>query len=154
MRRLLAALWPTLVWMGVVFTMSTSVGSPVHSDGIIQPLLRWLDPGISAAAIERAEFLGRKAGHITEYAVLAVLILRSLSLLRAPLSRWSWRLAAIALGASAAYGATDEFHQRFVATRGPSVHDVFIDAGGALVGLTLAFLWQRRTAARVVPAVN
>jgi VanZ family protein len=144
MRRLIVALWPMAAWMALVFVMSTDFASESHTGHILVPLLRFFDPGISPQAIERVHFLVRKAGHVTEYAILALLILRALRVLRAtPVAHWSWSLALTALLASAAYGATDEFHQTFVPSRGPAVHDVVIDSCGAAVGLTLAFLWVR-----------
>lgn len=133
-----------LVWMGVVFCFSTDFGSADHTSRILIPLLRWLDPSITADAIERVHLVVRKAGHVTEYAVLALLILRALRILRPqPVARWSWGLALAALAASAAYGATDEIHQLFVASRGPSIVDVGIDSCGAALGLLLAFVWSR-----------
>lgn len=131
--------------MVVVFCMSTEIGSPTNSGQILERLLHWITPSISPAAFDRIHFLARKACHVTEYAVLAMLTLRALRILRpAPAARWSWSLAFVALGVSAAYGATDEIHQVFVASRGPSVHDVLIDSAGAALGLLLAFLWWRR----------
>ena len=137
-----------VVWMVVVFTMSTEVGSSEHSGRMLYSVLRFIDPHMSFATMERVHFLARKMGHVTEYAVLAVLTLRALRVLGdVPVARWSWPIAFVALGMSAAYGATDEIHQLFVPTRGPSVHDVVIDSCGAAVGLALAFWWKRsRTA--------
>ncbi len=136
-----------VLWMTFVFCMSTDVASSAHTGRILETILHWIDPTISSRAFERVHFVVRKMGHITEYAVLALLTLRALRILRpAPGARWSWPLAFLALGMSAAYGATDEFHQMFVPSRGPSVHDVLIDACGAAVGLTLAFLYRRRAA--------
>jgi VanZ family protein len=138
------ALWPMAIWMAVVFVMSTDFGSSDHSSRILVPLLRWFDPAVTQATIERAHFLVRKAGHVTEYAILALLVLRALRILSSnPPARWSWPLAALALAIAAAYGATDEIHQLFVPSRGPSLHDVMIDSSGAALGLLLAFLWKR-----------
>ena len=36
----------------------------------------------------------------------------------------------------AGFAATDEYHQSFVAGRGPSVRDVCIDTFGAMIGIT------------------
>jgi VanZ family protein len=145
MHRFVRAFWPLAVWLLVVFCMSTDFGSADHTSRILVPLLHWLNPTISDAAVERVHFFVRKAGHVTEYAILALLLLRAVRLSRAtPVTHWSWPTAGLALLASAAYGATDEFHQLFVPSRGPSVHDVMIDTGGALLGLFLAFAWNRR----------
>lgn len=135
------------VWMVIVFCNSLDYGSATHTGAIIATILHWFGITLSPAGFERLHFLIRKMGHITEYAVLALLTLRALRILRPmPIDvRWSWPMAAVALGISAAYGATDEVHQLFVPSRGPSVHDVLIDTCGAAIGLTLAFLYLRRT---------
>ncbi len=154
MSRVARALWPIVLWMAVVFTMSMDFASEAHTSRIIEPLLRWLDPHISFAALERAHFFIRKLAHVTEYAILALLILRGLRILRArPPGVWSWSLAAWTLCASTAYASTDEFHQLFVPSRGPSVHDVMLDSFGAAFGLLLAFGWMRLDRARR-PAEN
>lgn len=78
----------------------------------------------------------RKCAHLTEYAVLAWLLWRAV---RKPDRNnprpWSWREATIAVFMVFAYASTDEFHQRFVPTRTPLVSDVFIDTGGAVIGM-------------------
>lgn len=138
-----------VVWMGVVFLASTELGAESNTSRILVPLLRWFDPQISAAAIDTAHLIVRKTAHVTEYGILAVLVLRTLRLLRVPpLVGWSWPVALWALCASAVYASTDEIHQLFVATRGPSVHDVLIDSCGAAFGLLLAFWWMRHDRAR------
>lgn len=156
MRRFVSAVWPILLWMGVIFLMSTDGASAVQTSRILEPLLHWLDPAMSSDTVERMQSVIRKAAHIAEYAVLAWLILRMGSMLRGPSSsRWSWRAALVAFGASAAYGATDEFHQLFVASRGPSIRDVLIDIAGAVLGLATAFAWHalrnRRRGAATAP---
>jgi VanZ family protein len=144
MNRFLRAAWPMLVWMGVVFCLSSDFASEGHTGRFIVPLLRWLDPTISPMGIARAHLVIRKMGHVTEYAVLALLVLRAVRILwSVPPARWSWPIAALTLAVSAVYGATDEIHQFFVPSRGPSIHDVVIDTCGALLGVLLAFFWSR-----------
>ncbi len=43
----------------------------------------------------------------------------------------------LVLLACALFAASDEFHQTFVKSRTPSVRDVFLDIGGALLGLLI-----------------
>src|SRR5476651_839744 len=64
---------PVILWMGFIFVMSTELGSFAHTSRIIEPLLRWLYPGISAKTVDLVHLLIRKGGHLTEYAVLALL---------------------------------------------------------------------------------
>ncbi len=49
-----------------------------------------------------------------------------------------------ALLGSALFAASDEFHQTFVQSRTPSVHDVFLDVAGALLGLLIVTVFARR----------
>lgn len=134
------------VWMIVVFCNSLDYASSAHTGAMLSKILQWVGLTLSADGFDRLHFFVRKMGHITEYAVMALLTLRALRILRPArvAARWSWPMAFIALGVSAAYGATDEFHQLFVPSRGPSLHDVAIDACGAVIGLMAAFLYFRR----------
>lgn len=107
---------------------------------IIGPLLRWLVPGISDEAIYRVQFAVRKAGHMTEYAVLALLIWRAS---RKPAKNdprpWSWPMAGWAFGGAVLYALSDELHQAFVPSRQAQTGDVLLDTIGA--GLGLLGLW-------------
>lgn len=148
MDRVIRALVPVVIWMAIIFCMSTDVASSAHTSRIIEPLLRWLIPGISTAHLDMVHEVIRKCGHVTEYSIMALLILRALRSLRAtPATLWSWSLAGWALLGSAAYAASDEFHQTFVPSRGPAVHDVVLDSAAAGLALLVAFWWNRRRAA-------
>ena len=141
--RIFRAVWPLLLWMAFVFFMSTEIGAASNTGRVLVPILRWLNPAITDEAIERIHFIVRKCAHVTEYAVLALLVLRALRIWRdRPAGRWSWSLAFAALAISAAYAATDEIHQLWVPDRTPSLHDVMIDSAGAAIGLSLAF-WRK-----------
>ena len=137
-------LWlPVALWMGIIFVASTDLGSGEHTASIIGPVLRWLLPNVTPEQLELAHHLMRKGGHLTEYGILALLVLRAVrgSWLPAP-ERW-WRAAGVALLVAAAYAASDEFHQSFVASRGSSPVDVLIDSTGALLALAAVGLWRR-----------
>ena len=133
---------PVAVWMGFIFVMSTDLGSAAHTSRIIEPLILWIRPNASPEEIAQVHFLVRKLGHLSEYAVLALLALRAIRLSARPVSsRWSWARAGLALLIAAAYAATDEWHQSFVPGRTAALFDVLIDSSGASAGLTLAFFW-------------
>jgi len=70
----------------------------------------------------------RKGAHMTEYAILAVLLVRALAR----------ELPAFALGVL--YAVTDELHQAFVRGRHASPVDVAIDSIGLALGL---LAWRR-----------
>ena len=85
-----------------------------------------------------------KVAHFGEYAVLGFALAGSLR--RDAPHRWPVVvLLAVAIGAAALYGASDEFHQRFVPGRDPDVHDWLADVIGATAGaLASAALVRRR----------
>jgi VanZ family protein len=96
---------PVLLWAGVIFAFSSV---PSLSSG----LGGW-------------DLVLRKLAHMTEYAILAVLLVRALG-------SYAW-----AFGLAVTYAASDEVHQLFVRGRHGSPIDVGIDAVGALIGLGL-----------------
>jgi VanZ family protein len=135
---------PVLLWMVFIFVMSTDAGSSVHTSSVLEPVVQWIDPSISPEQFDFVHFLVRKSAHLTEYAVLALLMLRALRSSRlSNVGRWSMRAAAVTLLASAAYATTDEFHQSFVMGRTASVHDILVDSCGALVAIVVAGLMAR-----------
>jgi len=117
-----------IIWMLVIFFMSTDSFSFVRTSKYIVPVLHAILPFLSLKTIHLIHILLRKLGHFTEYAVLAWLWFRTL---QAGDQNWSTRSALIAFFLSFLYAATDEYHQSFVPSRGPSVIDVGIDSAGA-----------------------
>lgn len=128
--------------MLVIFTASTDLGSAEHTSRFLIPFLHWLDPKISQAAIMTFQFLIRKAAHLTEYAVLAILLLRAL---RSGARDAFARHAVMVLLVTGLYAITDEFHQTFNPSRTASAHDVMIDCCGAAAGLAIYWLFRRAT---------
>ncbi|HEX4638252.1 MAG TPA: VanZ family protein [Chthoniobacterales bacterium] len=134
---------PALIWMSVIFLGSTNVLSEPNTSRFIVPFLHWLNPHISFEAVDMINMACRKFGHVSEYAILAALLWRAL---RAE-THWHARLSilfAATLLACAAFAAGDEFHQSFVPTRTPSLRDVLIDIGGALVALMICAIFAQR----------
>jgi VanZ family protein len=114
----LASTWlPPLVWMAVIFAFSAQ-----HGGGHLAP----------------AEIVLRKLAHVTEYLVLAALLLRAL--------RRGGVAAAVpvAIIAALAYAASDEWHQSFVPGRTATPRDVAIDG----IGVALAVVAATRTRLR------
>ena len=145
-------LWlPVVLWMTIIFVASTDLGSGEHTSRIIEPLLRWLLPNVTAEQLELGHHLVRKGGHLTEYGILALLLLRAVRGSWFPAPEVWWRAAGIALLGAAAYAASDEFHQSFVASRGSSPVDVLIDSTGALLALLAVAAWRKLQAGRPRP---
>jgi len=119
-----ALLWlPILVWAGIIFAFSAT-------------------PNLRVAQAADVDFVIRKAGHMFVFGVLAVLIWRALAYSAVRQAMW-WSLAL-----TAAYAATDEFHQSFTSGRHPSPVDVAIDSVGALLFLLALAVWLRSRRAR------
>lgn len=137
---------PALAWMGVIFVMSAMPGD--MSGETSGTLARMVLGAVSllfgqeaAAGIPKdiVNLFVRKGAHMTEYAVLFWLYCRALRIEGAK------RPVPIALLLCAVYAATDEFHQSFVADRGPSVVDVCIDTLGAAIAWGLTELYTSVT---------
>ena len=136
---------PALVWMAVIFVGSTDVLSEPNTSRFIVPLLFWLNPHISFEAVDMINMACRKFGHVSEYAILAVLLWRALRAETHWQARISVMFVATLLGC-AAFAAGDEFHQSFVPTRTPSLRDILIDLAGASVALMIcALVAQKRS---------
>lgn len=137
---------PALLWMGLIFSFSTDAGSAGHTNPFADRFLLAFFPDLarrlSPVQLDWLHFYVRKAAHLTEYAVLALLLARALRFGRRalPLPRLlarAWLLATL-------YAVTDELHQRWIPSRTPKAGDVLIDSAGALVGLGLLALFRRR----------
>jgi len=145
---------PVLCWMAVIFMNSTDALSSAHTSRFIEPFLRWLFPGISPQAVDTIHLCIRKFAHVFEYGVLALLLWLAIPDKRRNSESADWRRAVLALLIATLYGATDEFHQRFVPSRGASVHDVVIDASGSAVMLLIIALLARRMEHRASGAAS
>ena len=108
-------LWaPVAVWAGVIFALS-SIPSLSTGLGVWDEILR-------------------KGAHLTEYAVLGILLFRAVGR----------EVPAFLLGV--AYAITDEVHQHFVHGRHASPFDVAFDAAGVALGLLVLLSVQSQRA--------
>ncbi len=105
---------PVVIWMAVIFVLSSQSSLPRGPDPIV-------------------EIIMRKLAHVSEYALLALLIARALegwtTLSRGAMIR--------ALALTVAYAVTDEIHQEFVPLRTSAPTDVVVDTAGAFIALAL-----------------
>jgi VanZ family protein len=146
--RSLVKYWiPVIAWMLLIFLGSGDLMSAEHTSRFLIPFLRWIAPDMSPATIASIQLLIRKCAHLTEYAILAVLLWRAISQRQAG----SWRVAAFTLVAAAIYASLDEFHQTFISSRTGSPWDVIIDCAGAMIGLAICWRWFRRTGMNNAP---
>ena len=109
---------PTILWMGVVFFLST----------------------LPESATPGRAILSDKVCHAAEYFILAFLILFALqrtTQVRFITSFW------IALAWVAVYGLSDEIHQLYVPTRHFDVGDLTADVSGAVVLFFILWVLQK-----------
>jgi VanZ family protein len=119
---------PAILWAVVISAASTDAFSASHTSTFLLPVLHWLFPSAGPESLERMHFFIRKSGHVTEYFIFSVLLLRALKEKGKP---WRLRWAIWALAIAAGYSALDEFHQSFVASRTASPWDSLLDTAAA-----------------------
>jgi len=113
------SLWlPPLAWAGVIFGLSSWSGPE-------EPPRFWF-PGLD------------KMVHAALFAVLAALLFRALA------GGGKMRAALLAAVITALYGATDEWHQSFNASRSVEVLDFIADSIGGLIGAFAGFRLSAR----------
>src|SRR5437773_43599 len=100
---------PAIVWMAVIFLGSTDMLSAEHTSRFLVPFLRWIDPQISLAALNAIQLGIRKLGHLTEYAILAMLLWRAL---RGGI-RWQMKMSLLLLVAATGPAAEQDYAARF-----------------------------------------
>ena len=131
---------PPIAWMALVLGLSTDAASAEQTSRFLLPLLHWLLPGAAPEQIAAMHGLVRKAGHVTEYAILALLWFRAFRRGRGLGPRAS---AWLALGVGLAWAFLDEWHQSALLARTGSALDVLLDATGAVAALGVVRLGWR-----------
>jgi VanZ family protein len=147
--RSLAKYWiPVIAWMLVIFVASGDLMSAEHTSRFLVPFLLWLKPTLSVETVGLIQFCVRKTAHLTEYAILALLLYRALfrgtnlNWARATLFVSAWILCLLV-------ATGDEFRQSFVESRGASPWDVTLDSAGAILGLLIYSWFARRTGEKI-----
>jgi len=110
------SLWaPVAAYMGIIFVLSSGPSLPL--------------PPMTTD----------KTAHTSVYAGLSILLVRAFAggLPR----RITLETALLAIGATIAYGVSDEWHQLFVVGRMADRADVLADAVGALIGAGVCWAW-------------
>lgn len=82
-----------------------------------------------------------KASHIIEYALLSLLIFFAVFNTAALDFKWA---AAYSVMLTYIYGLTDELHQVFVAGRGPSLIDPFVNLVAACLAMVVVYYLRRK----------
>ena len=148
-------------WVVVIslFSAQTGAESGRLSGSFTQWFVERITPNwgaLSEAAREELlstwRFVVRKGAHMTEFAVLGMLLFNAWSGARGRSLR---RRAILSAAGCFLVAVLDEAHQAFVPERGPSLRDVFIDFTGAVLGILFLCLivwligkWRKRKETR------
>lgn len=127
---------PALIWMIFIFIMSHTNGndSSNQSNFIAEIILKIID-----IDLDTLTFLIRKAAHMSEYAILLLLIYYGLN----KTITYKYNLS-ISLLTTFIYACSDEFHQLFIPGRSGQFKDILIDTSGGIIMLIIIYLWQKR----------
>ena len=129
---LLSRWLPVAVWAGVIWMFSTEAFSGEGTGGVVRGILLLFVPEASPGTLESFHQVVRKLAHVTEFAILALLLGRAV--LRDDLAFPG--LAMRVLPAAVGWAAIDELHQVFVPGRVGAVSDVLLDSLGVLIGFS------------------
>jgi hypothetical protein len=109
-RRFIIHHGPAILWAAGIFILSSIPSLTIPDIG-----LNWQD----------------KLGHVLEYGIFAVLLMRSFRARNFSVKKTVW----LTLITGIAYGALDEAHQAFVPGRVPDMLDFVADACGMFLGI-------------------
>lgn len=142
---LLRAWLGVAAWAALVLFAGSQDFSADTTSRFIEPVVRWLHPGVTAAQLAAIHFFVRKGAHVVEYGVLALLALqawyRSL--------RGAWApAAAIALALTLAVAVADESRQSKLSSRTGAATDVGLDGAGGLAAIAAAGIWRHARRSR------
>ncbi len=108
---------------------------------IIGPLLQFFFPDMTFETRQIIHGYVRKTAHFTEYAILAFLTVRALSISASGLfQKWRYVLTIVFV---AAIASIDEFNQSFESSRTGSGWDILLDISGGVTMIVLLWLIGR-----------
>lgn len=127
-----------------IFHFSSQIGetSDEVSRGVLRKLIdtfpytKGLSEETKLKLVEHGNPIIRKLAHFSIYALVGVWIMSFMSTFQTRLYK-KWILSML-VGVS--YAGLDEYHQGFVAGRGPSLIDVGIDSLGVLTGIFIVLI--------------
>ena len=143
----LLAYAPIVLWIGVIFFLSSGSGSMEETSRFIGPLLRFLFPSSPEETIQFYHACIRKTAHFTEYGILALLASRAFITSSFNYMRTRWFLIATVLVILIA--SIDEFNQSFESSRTSSQYDVLLDTFGGACAVGVVYLWRRFRKSRI-----
>ena len=118
LKKIIKYWFPPILWAVVIFLFS-SFSTPSTSQ------IYWQD------------FIVKKAAHVVEYGIFALLLYRALRGYEIDKTK----AVILSILFAALYGLSDEFHQSFTPGREPRIRDVAFDTIGA--SLAMLLIWKR-----------
>ena len=150
---------PTLFWLGVIAYESFRLSSAVTGSWLWE-ILKLAHVNLSAESFSALHHFLRKAGHLTGYGLLCILLFRSWfhtlrdsgdsagSTAQLGSRDVRWRCAILSLSMTLITAVLDELHQSFDLSRTGTPWDVALDLTGGVLFLCIALfglkLWQGR----------
>lgn len=145
-RNLLRAIFLSLLiaTFAIIFNFSAQDGeesgslSRAVTEKIVNtfPYTKDLSAETKAKLIEHGEIIVRKLAHLSIYTLVGIFIMAFMCTYN---TRVLYKFG-ISLLVGLIYAITDEYHQSFVAGRGPSVTDVCIDTAGVFIGIIIVLI--------------
>jgi VanZ family protein len=133
---------PVVLWAALIFLFSSESFSSDNTVAVFAPWLHLAFPTWSTDAVELVHHLLRKLGHLSEYFIFALLLMRALRVQVE--TTLGTRQLFLGIGLTALYAISDELHQAFVPRRSASLGDVLIDVCGGLAGALCCYFWSSR----------
>jgi VanZ family protein len=131
-----------ILWMILIFFLSSqpATQSGALSTGIAAIIIQAIEKFSGHIGFDLAQFdhIVRKNAHFFVYLVLGVLVFHALK------RNGGNRNILLAFLICVLYAISDEIHQIFVPGRGPGVKDVLIDSTGAIVGISMYWVINRK----------
>lgn len=129
------------IWGAVVWALGSDMLSAAQTSRFLRPLIEFFYPDFSVQQLFRTLVAIRKAAHVAEYALLAILTLRALLLGKRPSATIC---AALAFAFILSFATADETRQAFSQARSGSAWDVALDSAGGALAIGLLLMLRRR----------
>jgi VanZ family protein len=137
---------PVVLWVALIWTMSSEAFAASHTGSLVAAGLRLLFPDIRLDTLQTIHAILRKAAHVIEYAMLGAL---TCDAFRRQDPDWCGaRRVLVTVVLAVGCALVDEGHQALVPARTGSLWDVLLDTTAAALG---AWLVVRFGAVRVGP---
>lgn len=131
---------PLILWIGVIFFLSSGQGAMSNTSRFIRPLLEFLFPNSPEEIINIYHGYIRKLAHVTVYSILAFFAFRAFYNSAKHILKKFWFPISLLLVFTIA--SLDEYNQSFLASRTSSPKDVLLDTVAGFFMLTMLLFYK------------